>query len=753
ARALVVTALAAALARPAFERTHHDLTVVGLIDISGSVRRFADPPPLPDAASASAERAAAERRYIDWVRGWFDRAADGRGDADQFGLVVFDGDAITVLAPTRSRLVEPTLDVRRGDGTSIEEAIRLGLALLPSDTTGRLVLVSDGNETTGQALDAVRAASAGGSAPATSGSGSTSRVAAVPIDVLPIVYRVDADVAITDVSAPATAQPGQIVDLRVSFDARNATTGRLAVSREDEPVDLNGGDPGSMLDLRLPAGKSVRIVPIRLGTTPVNRLLTRFVPDDPAADELAENNTLETIVATPGAGSVLIVRASDAEGPRASAAAFETLLRRASLASRTIDAADLPVDLLQLQNHDLIVLDNVPAATVSLEAQVAIARHVEQLGGGLLMLGGTDAFGAGGWAGSPLAEVLPLDLDPPPELILPYQAWFEEQDQQSAGQQSHYRLETAEGEERQLGEALQRGRAFLLLSGTIGVLLAGLAMALASHRYAQRLTDQVALMKAWGQSANAIRRSQLVRLVALTVIATLIGIALGWMAHWALLGVAREFFSTTLPVAGWRPWLVSMVTGLACVLGFALPALWHLPTIAPLRVLRRDLDTSLLSQGMRLGIGVAALFILSLWYSQSLFITGMFLASLGALFLICGIIALQMLRFAKSLGAWRGSFVRLGLSNLWRRRGQTMIQLVGFTVTLMLLLVVTGLRTNLIAEWQAQLPDDMPTHFVFNVGDKDLDQVKGLLDDQSITHDLWYPMVRGRMVGINGEKI
>jgi len=153
-----------------------------------------------------------------------------------------------------------------------------------------------------------------------------------------------------------------------------------------------------------------------------------------------------------------------------------------------------------------------------------------------------------------------------------YQQWYAEQAEDDEQLSTHFRLRLAEDAEEQLSEALQRGRSFLLLSGTIGVLLAGLAMALASQRYAERLTDQVALMKAWGQSARAIRRSQLWRLVLLTTIATVIGLSLGWLAHYLLMAAAAGLFDAQLPGPGWRPWWV--VCGDArlrasCALAFA----------------------------------------------------------------------------------------------------------------------------------------------------------------------------------------
>lgn len=348
-----------------------------------------------------------------------------------------------------------------------------------------------------------------------------------------------------------------------------------------------------------------------------------------------------------------------------------------------------------------------------------------------------------------------LLMSGPPADVQAYQDWYAQKELalKDSNEIKHYRLSTPENAEEQLSEAMQRGRAFLLLSGTIGVLLAGLAMALASQRYASRLTDQVALMKAWGQSSSSIRRSQFVRLFLIAAVSTLIGMLLGWLSHYLLLEVAKGVFNVELPLPSARPWVVATVTGFVCVLGFALPALWHLPTIAPLKVLRRDLPDSLLSQGRRLIIGVVVLLLLTFWYSESIITSVLFLAAIFILFAVCSVIALQFLKLVQHLGSWQGSYFRLGLANLWRRKGQTLVQLVGFSTTLMLLLIVVGIRTNLIAEWQAQLPEDTPSHFMYNVSDSEVEGVRRILESSDVKTLPWFSMVRGRLVSINGEAI
>lgn len=331
-----------------------------------------------------------------------------------------------------------------------------------------------------------------------------------------------------------------------------------------------------------------------------------------------------------------------------------------------------------------------------------------------------------------------------------YIHWFESYSATLADS-NHLRLTRPENANERLDDALQRGQSFLLLAGTVGVLLAGLALALASRRYAERLTPQVALLKSWGQSTHAIRRSYLLRLALIALIATLIGMLVGWLLHFVLLSAAQQVFSVALPAAGLRPWLVAAATGMICVLGFALPAMWHLPTIAPLRVLRRDIPNTMMGQGKRIAIGVVALMGLVLWYSGNIMMSLMFIGVLILLFGICGLIALQALRLTRRLGQWQGSYWRLGLANLWRRRHQTLVQLVAFSATIMLLLVMISLRTSLLADWQRQLPANAPNHFIVNVATDERDKVGEILTAHTTTAFTWYPLVRGRLTAVNAE--
>ena len=390
-RVVLIVLVLGMLAAPQAVREHDQLTVIGLVDVSGSMRRFAELPPIPDEPGAT---------NVDSIRRWLRTAVGDREGGDRFGLIAFDGQAVATAAPTSGPYVDDNLDLPMLDGTNIAEAVRLGLAMMPGDTARRLILISDGNETTGDALDAARRAAGAGN---------------IPIDIVPIDYSITRDVQVVRVEAPPTAQPNQTVSLRIVMQATQPTPGRLMLRREGRTVDLTPGEPGTSRHVHLPEGQSVHLARVTLGDTPVNRFEAIFEPDHPEDDALAENNRAEAFTATPSRGRVLIV-SQDEDSERHPLA---RILRRAEIDVEVISAALLPDDLLSLQNYTLVVLDNVPSYDFSGEQHRLLADSVDRMGTGLIMLGGTRSFGAGGWTRTALAEILPLELDPPDELRAP----------------------------------------------------------------------------------------------------------------------------------------------------------------------------------------------------------------------------------------------------------------------------------------------------------------------------------------------
>lgn len=401
-RLLAIAMFALILAEPRLRREHDHLTVIGLLDVSGSVRRFVD---VPSSTDELASAPVTER-----LRQWFRAATDTRAPDDRFGLVVFDGRAIVISTPVSGEYIDDNLEIRLLEGTNIADAIQLGLALFPADTAKRLVLVTDGNETGGDALAAAERA-AGGLAMGAEASGAQG----VPIDVLPLPFRVENDVQVVRVEAPPNAQPGQTVTVRVVLESLRETTGTLTLLKEGGAVDLNGDAPGTRRPVRVPAGVSVQLAQVELGDTPINRFEAIFEPTDAAGDALIENNRAQAFTATPSRGTILFV-----DGVQTQDSDFlADTLEQADLRIIRIAPEAIPTDILSLQSYDLVIFQNVSAMQVSTDVQRLLAQYVNDLGGGFLKIGGDRSFGAGGWNGTPIAEILPVELDLPKEIRLP----------------------------------------------------------------------------------------------------------------------------------------------------------------------------------------------------------------------------------------------------------------------------------------------------------------------------------------------
>ncbi len=401
-RSAVLLGLAVMLAGPRLLREHDQLTVIGVLDLSRSVQRFAALPEVGDVDRASA---------VEFLRRWFRIATATRAPDDRFGLVVFDGRATVISVPVRGEYVDDNLDVQVLDGTNIAAGIRMALAMFPADTGRRIVLATDGNETSGEALRAAREAAAGGAAAA---GGTRAARSAVPIDVVPIDYLAAGDVQIVRLESPPAAQPGATVTVRIVLEATAPARGRLVLRREGEPVDLNGAQPGTSRLVTVPAGQSVEAARVVLGESPINRFEAVFEPAEPGFDAILDNNLAESFTATAGRGSALVLDA----GPDPQANVLARAMSESGIPATAELPTALPNDLLSLQRYDLIVLDDVAATDLSRDQHELLARWVNDLGGGLIMVGGERSFGAGGWNGTALERVLPLELDPPKELRL-----------------------------------------------------------------------------------------------------------------------------------------------------------------------------------------------------------------------------------------------------------------------------------------------------------------------------------------------
>jgi uncharacterized membrane protein len=370
-RMLVILLITMALAQPSWVKRGEALTVTVISDVSRSI-------PL-------AERVRSATLVQSLLR-------NKSEPDDQIASVSLAADAQPSAKPHPETIVD--LDAYDGErsATDLAAGIEQALSLLPADTANRLLLISDGNQTRGNLLEAAELARANG----------------IPIDVVPIRYEYENEVLIESVKVPTRARLGQTADLRIFFRSQNATSGRLQVTQNDVPIILDPESGATTVRIDLPSGPEVLSFPISLDQGGAHRFRADFEPDDSSADGLVENNRGDAVTFVAGDGRVLIVEGSVGEG-----IALEQALVQGGIEVERRGTDVLSIGPEHLNGYDAVVLANVPRWSIGNDDDRSLRSYVHDLGGGLLMLGGNESFGAGGWIDSQTAKALPIKLDPP----------------------------------------------------------------------------------------------------------------------------------------------------------------------------------------------------------------------------------------------------------------------------------------------------------------------------------------------------
>lgn len=322
-----------------------------------------------------------------------------------------------------------------------------------------------------------------------------------------------------------------------------------------------------------------------------------------------------------------------------------------------------------------------------------------------------------------------------------------------AGLEPNQRLDDARDGNRQVGGALGRAERYLNLASLAAVLLAGVAVALSSARFAARRFDASALLRCLGLSRREALALFGLQLALLGLVACLIGALLGWAGQHVLFYLLRGLIPDDLPPADLWPALAGMATGLVALAGFALPPLAALGRVPPLRVLRRDMLPLPASSWLVYGAALIALGLIMWRLSLDLRLTlallggGLLAALLLGSLLLLGLQSLRRLLQRAAL-PWR-----LGLGQLLRHPLAAAGQSLAFGLILLAMALIALLRGELLDTWQDQLPEDAPNHFALNVLPAERDAFAARLAELSPHPAPLYPVVPGRLIMINGEPV
>lgn len=376
-RCLVVATMVLALAGAQWTRETDSQSVVFLVDRSKSI---------PRAKLAEAFK--------------FLQDADGgmRHDKDWFGVVAFDGRAAVEQLPRRSFQLDKIPEPIDADETNISAALRMGSALFTGDTIRRLVVLSDGNENVDAALTEAEQLSAAG----------------VPVDVLPLRYRHSDEVVFERLSAPASAKTEETINLRMGLRSQREISGRILLWHNDQLLDLDPSSDSAGFPTTLQAGPNRLEIPIPLREEGAHRFHAVFEPDSGEGDTIVGNNEGRAFTVVSGPGRVLVLTRGDDEfttGERQSADTLAAALKREQINCDVEIVGENPLDQVRLLEYSAVIVSNVPADKFTPEQREGLAVYVRDLGGGLIMIGGDESFGAGGWMDTPVEEIMPVRFD------------------------------------------------------------------------------------------------------------------------------------------------------------------------------------------------------------------------------------------------------------------------------------------------------------------------------------------------------
>jgi uncharacterized membrane protein/Mg-chelatase subunit ChlD len=379
-RAGVIVLLVLALAGMNKIRKNEDLNVLFMLDTSRSV-----PPEV-------------RRQAEDFVV----RATKEMHPNDRASVLTFDGRTNIEQLPTRPgpdgglHVPPPFAEGQQPDRTNLAQALRMAAACTLDSTRNRVVLISDGNQNVGDALEEAKAAQAN----------------KITVDVLPLRYARGAEVVNEQLRSPAYANLYEQVPLRMVLRSDQRTSGTILlyqrVGQDEELIDLDPDSEGFGYHTTLNPGRNALVIRESINTARAHEWRSVFVPDDKSSDTFSQNNVARTFTNIEGPQTALFI-ASDVNAGEDEL--FLNALAKESIDVRREAVESLSLDTSTLSDYSVIILSNVGADNFSGEQQQALATYVRDLGGGLVMIGGTDSFGAGGWQGSPVEDAMPVKFD------------------------------------------------------------------------------------------------------------------------------------------------------------------------------------------------------------------------------------------------------------------------------------------------------------------------------------------------------
>lgn len=303
-------------------------------------------------------------------------------------------------------------------------------------------------------------------------------------------------------------------------------------------------------------------------------------------------------------------------------------------------------------------------------------------------------------------------------------------------------------------KAMERAQRFLSLAALVSVVLAGVAVAMAAQRFVSRHLDHCAVMRCIGATQPMISKLYTSQLLVLGLVASAVGVLLGYASQAVLVSVLGDLIGASLPAPSFKPALWGELTGLITLLGFALPPLIRLKNVPALRVLRRDLDGASMSAWLVYAVGIIALAVVVFLQIGDVKLSALALGGTALTFVVLALFAYGLVSVIRAMGHKKmGIAWRFGLAGIARRPAVSVVQVVGFGLGIMALLLLGLVRADLLGQWQERVPVDAPNRFLINIQPQQVDAMKAFLVQRGVTGVDLHPMIRARLIAHNGEVV
>ncbi|MBP9060187.1 MAG: FtsX-like permease family protein, partial [Rhodoferax sp.] len=317
------------------------------------------------------------------------------------------------------------------------------------------------------------------------------------------------------------------------------------------------------------------------------------------------------------------------------------------------------------------------------------------------------------------------------------------------------RVESLQGGRPELGQTLDRAEKFLNLVALLAALLSAVAVALAARGFAANHLDDCAMLRVLGLNQRTIAMGYTFEFIIIGLLASGLGVVCGYSVHYVFVLLLAGLVDTALPAASVWPVVFGMGMGLTLLLAFGLPPVLQLAQVPPLRVLRRDVGNLKPASIGVLGLGVVGFATLLLAASSDvklgLIAVGGF-AGATVVFAAMSWLAVKLLRWAVREGS-APRWLVLTTRQISARPAFAVVQVSALAVGLLALVLLVLLRTDLISSWRRATPPDAPNRFVINVMPEQGDAFVKALRDAGVAKFDWYPMIRGRLVAVNGKTV